>query len=87
VTKVQSIVVTFETVERVPDGVQVTDWLFGSVIAQETAPVGWTALTTPTIVDVRVVVPPGVGFAELVTEIVGVWRRSVAVNALLETAE
>jgi len=81
------MVVTFETVERVPDGVHVTDWLFGSVIAQETAPVGCTALTTPTIVEVRVVVPPGVGFAELVTEIVGVWRRSVAVNALLETAE
>jgi hypothetical protein len=50
-----------------------------------TAPVGITALTTPTTVVVRVVVPPRVGFEEATTEIRGVCLSRVTVVIKLVT--
>jgi len=50
-----------------------------------TAPVGITALTTPTTVVVSVVVPPRVGFEEATSEIAGVCLASVRVEIALVT--
>lgn len=43
----------------------------GSVMVQDTAPLGRTAFATPLTVVVKVVTPPSVGAAEAVNKIVG----------------
>jgi len=85
VVKLQVYVVTFETVTGVPVGVQREICALGSIIVVATAPVGITALTTPTTVVVRVVIPPRVGFEEAMTVIVGVCLARVTVAIELVT--
>ena len=79
----QEYVDTFEEVVGPVGLVHATGWLLGSVIVQETEPVGTTAPATPTTVVVTVVVPPRVGFGEATTEICGVCLLKLTVYCAL----
>jgi len=69
----------------VPKGEQLIAWLFGSVIAHLTLPVGITAFEIPTTVVVRVVVPPSVGFDEATTAMIGTCLASETLASELVT--
>ena len=77
---------TFETVIGPVLLLQVSGWLFGSVIFHVTAPVGLRAPATPMIVVVRVVLPPRVGLEEATTVIPGSCFGSVKVLVALVDA-
>jgi hypothetical protein len=80
---VQVYVETFEIVEGPVGLLQATLLLFGSVIAQLTAPVGWTAPETPVTVVVRVDVPPKNGLFEACNPIVGSCFARFSVSEVL----
>lgn len=68
-------------------GLQETTWLLPSLIANETAPIGCSALATPVTVAVRVDDPPNVGLVDATKLMVGVCWLRVTVNEEEDAAE